>query len=187
MLVGSPIWGLICDRFGRRTGLFFYTLFTFIFGFVSSFSPSYAWILVFRCLVGFRIGGAQQVFTLNSEFLPIKRRAKFVIFSYMFWTVGGCFEVVLAILIMPKLGWRWLLGIYSVALLIFIILCIWLPESARFQLIKNRPDLADKILKRIANDNKSTLLEGELFVEVYLWFNYKLLNTLKFHFFPEAF
>jgi MFS family permease len=93
MLIGSPIWGFVCDRFGRRTGLFFCTLFTFIFGFVSSFSPSYAWILVFRCLVGFGIGGAPQVFTLNSEFLPLKRRAKFVIFSYMFWTIGGCLEV----------------------------------------------------------------------------------------------
>jgi MFS family permease len=99
--------------------------------------------------------------------LPLKRRAKFVIFSYMFWTIFGCLEVCLAILIMPKLGWRWLLGISSAPLLIFIFLCIWLPESARFQLINNRPDLAVKTLKRIADDNKSSLPEGELFTEVY--------------------
>ena len=58
----------------------------------------------------------------------------------MFWTIEGCFEVLLAILIMPKLEWKWLLSISLAPLLIFINLCIWLPESARFQLINNRPD-----------------------------------------------
>jgi MFS family permease len=167
MMLGSPFWGLICDRFGRRICLFFCSLFIFIFGFVSSFSPSYAWMLVFRGLVGFGIGGAPQAFTLNSEFLPIKKRAKFTFFTYMFWTVGGCCEVVLAYLVMPTLRWRWLLGITSAPLLIFIVLCIWLPESARFQLISNKPDLALKTLKRIADDNQKDLPDGDLVGEVF--------------------
>ena len=68
---------------------------------------------------------------------------------------------------MPKLGWRWLLGISSAPLLIFIFLCIWLPESARFQLISNKTDLALKTLKRIADDNKKDLPDGTLEIKVY--------------------
>ena len=65
---------------------------------------------------------------------------------------------------MPKLGWQWLLGFSSLPLLLFIVFCIWLPESARFHLTSNKPDLAFKTLKRIAEENGTTLPEGTLAV-----------------------
>ena len=129
-------------------------------------------MLIFRGFVGFGVGGAPQAFTLNSEFLPVEKRAKFTFFSYMFWTIGGCLEVLLAYLVMPTLGWRWLLGITSTPLILFLFLCIWLPESARFQVISNKPDLAIKTLKRIADDNKKCLPEGDLVAEVNSNFKY---------------
>ena len=162
MMLGSPIWGEICDRFGRRICLIFCTIFTLIFGFLSSFSSSLIMILIFRCLVGFGIGGAPQAVTLFSEFLPVKQRAKSVVFTNMFWSVGACFEVLLAILIMPKFGWRGLLGVSVIPLLIFLLLCIWLPESARFLMISNKSNMALKTLKRVADDNKKSLPEGSL-------------------------
>jgi MFS family permease len=165
MMLSSTIWGKISDKYGRRVCLFLCTAFTFLFGFVSSFSPSFVWILVFRGLVGFGIGGAPQAVTLLGEFLPLKQRARCLVFSVTYWSIGACFEVYLAILIMPTLGWRWFLGVSSIPLLIFLFLCFWLPESARFHLISNKPDLALKTLKRIADDNKSCLPEGIL--EIY--------------------
>ena len=92
----------------------------------------------------------------------MKHRAKCVSFSMMFWSIGACLEVVLAVLIIPLFGWRWLLGASSFPLLVFIFLCIWLPESARFHAISNKTDLAYKTLKRIADDNKVILPEGDL-------------------------
>ena len=80
----------------------------------------------------------------------------------MFWSIGACLEVLLAILIMPTLGWRWLLEISSAPLLVFICLCFWLPESARFRVISNKSDQALLTLERIADDNKTTLPEGDL-------------------------
>jgi MFS family permease len=162
MMLGSPTWGKICDTFGRKICLFFCTVFTFTFGLLSSFSPSFIYMLVFRGLVGFGIGGAPQAVTLCSEFLPLKQRAKSVAFSMMFWSIGACLEVLLAILIMPTLGWKWLLGISACPLLIFICLCFWLPESARFHVISNKSDQALKTLKRIAYENKVGLPEGDL-------------------------
>ena len=162
MMFGSPTWGKICDHYGRRICLFFCTIFTFCFGLLSSFSPSFVYMLVFRGLVGFGIGGAPQAVVLCSEFLPLKQRAKCVTFSMMFWSIGACLEVLLAILIMQTLGWRWLLGISSAPLLVFICLCFWLPESARFHVISNKSDQALLTLERIADDNKTTLPEGDL-------------------------
>jgi MFS family permease len=162
MMLGSPFWGKICDHYGRRICLFLCTIFTFAFGLLSSFSPSFVYMLVFRGLVGFGIGGAPQAVTLFSEFLPLKQRAKCVTFSMMFWSIGACLEVLLAILLMPTFGWKWLLGISASPLLIFICLCFWLPESARFHVISNKSHQALKTLKRIAYDNKVDFPEGDL-------------------------
>lgn len=37
----------------------------------------------------------------------------------IFWALGTVFEVLLAILVMPTLGWRWLLGLSTIPLFIF--------------------------------------------------------------------
>ena len=68
----------------------------------------------------------------------------------------------MAILVMPTLGWRWLLGFSSLPLIIFALFCAWLPESARFHLASGRPDLAYETLKRISVDNRAPLPEGRL-------------------------
>lgn len=41
----------------------------------------------------------------------------------IFWALGTVFEVLLAILVMPTLGWRWLLGLSTIPLFIFAFLC----------------------------------------------------------------
>ena len=38
--------------------------------------------------------------------------------------MGGTLEVLLAIAVMPKFGWRWLLALSSLPLVIFIILSL---------------------------------------------------------------
>ena len=76
---------------------------------------------------------------------------------------------------MPTLGWRWLLGISAIPLLIFVLFSFWLPESARFQLASGNRDLALKILERISKDNKKELPEGSLALNVeYSTFRMKL-------------
>jgi MFS family permease len=138
------------------------TLFTFYFGALSALSPVFIWLLVLRGLVGFGIGGAPQSVTLYAEFLPAKQRARCVILTNLFWSIGACLEVLLAIILMPSLGWRWLLGFSSLPLLIFALFCAWLPESARFHLASGQPDLALETLKRISIDNKVPLPDGKL-------------------------
>ncbi len=41
----------------------------------------------------------------------------------IFWALGTVFEVLLAILVMPTLGWRWLLALSTIPLFIFAFLC----------------------------------------------------------------
>lgn len=40
-----------------------------------------------------------------------------------FWALGACFEVALALVVMPKLGWQWLLALSTGPLLAFAVVC----------------------------------------------------------------
>jgi len=44
-----------------------------------------------------------------------------------FWALGACFEVLLALIIMPSLGWQWLLALSTIPLLAFALIT---PVSA---------------------------------------------------------
>ena len=48
MMVSSTFWGKISDRFGRKQALIVSGIFLFFYGFLSTFSPSYPWILCLR-------------------------------------------------------------------------------------------------------------------------------------------
>ncbi|WAR02689.1 SVOP-like protein [Mya arenaria] len=145
MMCSSGIWGVICDKYGRRSELILCSVFTCYFGFLSAFAPTFIWLLILRGLVGFGIGGAPQSVTLYSEFLPTASRATCVILVEIFWAIGACFEVLLALAVMPTLGWRWLLGLSAVPLLIFSCCCaaskrgsvrdLFIPELKKTTLI----------------------------------------------------
>lgn len=110
----------------------------------------------------------------------------------IFWALGTVFEVLLAILVMPTLGWRWLLGLSTIPLFIFAILCFvsmslhpsfslkkklcisaqavtlcfgccqWLPESARYDVLTGNQEKALATLKRIATENGVPMPLGKL-------------------------
>ncbi|XP_034728090.1 synaptic vesicle 2-related protein [Etheostoma cragini] len=162
MMISSSLWGNISDRYGRKTGLKMSVLWTMFYGVMSAFAPIYGWILVLRALVGFGIGGAPQSVTLYAEFLPMRSRATCILLIEIFWALGTVFEVLLAILVMPTLGWRWLLGLSTIPLFIFSILCFWLPESARYDVLTGNQEKALATLKRIATENGAPMPLGKL-------------------------
>ncbi|XP_041754022.1 synaptic vesicle 2-related protein isoform X1 [Coregonus clupeaformis] len=162
MMFSSTLWGNISDKYGRKVGLTMCMVWVLYYGFLSAFSPAYGWVLVLRGLVGFGIGGAPQSVTLYSEFLPRKSRATCIMLIEIFWALGAVFEVLLAIWIMPTMGWRWLLGLSTAPLVVFVTLCFWLPESPRFDVLSGNRKNAMKTLRLIAANNGKSMPVGEL-------------------------
>ncbi|CAL8115612.1 unnamed protein product [Orchesella dallaii] len=165
MMVSSPFWGDLSDKYGRRLALWVSVGLLYFYGTVSSFSPGYFWLVFLRCFVGFAIGCVPQSVTLYAEFLPTKQRARCVILLDCFWALGACLEVLLAIMVMPTLGWRWLLGLSALPILLFCIMCYWLPESVRFLAASGETEKAMTTLKRIASQNGRSMLLGRLIVD----------------------
>lgn len=157
MGVSSSWWGNVCDRHGRKVGLLLCAAWTTYFGFLSALSPNYTWLVILRFLTGFGIGGAPQSVTLYSEFLPVKTRSRCIMAIEVFWAIGTVFEVFLALLIMPTWGFRWLLAVSAIPLILVLLAFHYLPESARFNQARGRTDLAQSTLEYIAKVNGKRL------------------------------
>ncbi|XP_069028961.1 synaptic vesicle 2-related protein-like [Embiotoca jacksoni] len=160
--ISSPLWGSISDKYGRRVGLMICMCWTLYYGLLSAFTPVYGWLLVLRGLVGFGIGGAPQSVTLYSEFLPVKARGISIMLIAAFWAIGAVFEVLLALWIMPTLGWRWLLGLSTIPVAIFVCFSFWLPESPRFDVLTGRIEKATATLRRMAKENGKDMPRGKM-------------------------
>ena len=132
MLIGSPAFGSMADKFGRRATLITATSFMLYFGLLTAFAPSYNWVIFIRFVVGFAIGGAPQATTLYIEYLPSSVRAKGVLVMAIFWGIGGTLVAFLAWLVMPSYGWRVLVGLSTFPLFAFVLTSPWSPESPLF-------------------------------------------------------
>ncbi|KAK3759668.1 hypothetical protein RRG08_026052 [Elysia crispata] len=162
MATGSSFWGKMSDKHGRKTALALASSLIGYFGFLSAFSPMYLWMAICRFLVGCCLAALPQTVTLYSEYLPTQSRAASLIALEAFFAVGAAVEVIMALIIMPRLGWRYLMAFSALPVLFFPILSPWLPESARFLLTCGRHKEAVAMLDRIARDNGKTLPRGKL-------------------------
>lgn len=135
---------------------------TCYFGFLSALAPNYTWILLLRGLCGFGIGGAPQSVTIFSEFLPAATRARSIMAVEVYWAVGTVCEVILALIVMPIWGFRALLFVSAIPLLLFVAAAKYMPESPRYHVSIGRPDLAQKTLEDIARKNGKILPSGGL-------------------------
>jgi MFS family permease len=162
MMCGAFLFGIIADKYGRRRVIVTSAILNTLFGIFTAFAPSYYWILLARTLVGFALSGAAQGSTLMLEYLPSSSRATIIIMIELFWSLGGIFEYLMAMYIVPAYGWR-LLTILSALPISIVAACMYfIPESPRYYLASGRQEHAEHILKKIAMTNKRSLPHGKL-------------------------
>ena len=152
-LLGSLFWGRFADIYGRKMSFIAACIVISASGLLSAASPSYPWLLTFRALVGFGIGGSTVPFDLLAEFLPVSHRGSYLIYIEYFWTLGSLFVNGVAWMSMSSLGWRFLTYITAVPVTLALIFgAYYLPESPRWLMVMGRRNEAEKILINAAND-----------------------------------
>ncbi|KAI5274013.1 Transporter Svopl-Like [Manis pentadactyla] len=80
----------------------------------------------------------------------------------VFWLAGSLLIIGLASVVIPTVGWRWLIRIASIPGIILILAFKFIPESARFNVSTGNTQAALATLERIAKMNHSVLPEGRL-------------------------
>ena len=146
ILVGSITWGWLTDRVGRKLPLQIGSMIGLAGSVASALAPAYRWLLLFRFLVGFAIGGVPQVYaahinlellevmnsyyncilvfarsgTMLVEFTPTRQRALVIVTMQAFFGIGSAYAAGLAVLVMPSLGWRWFVFLCGLPMLLFV-------------------------------------------------------------------
>ena len=113
------------------------------------------WVLcLFRVLAGFGLGGAVPLdFSLFAEFLPTRNRGRWLVTLESFWGVGTVVAAALAWLLVPTLGWRWLLATSAIAGALVFWVRLRVPESPRYLAATGRVDEAEAVLGQVAREN----------------------------------
>lgn len=138
MMIGALFFGPVADRLGRKPVLICCALIAGVGALLTASATSLQWIMIFRLLTGFGIGGAMpNGIALTAEYMPSRARATGVTILFCGYSVGGAFGGYVAAALISRFGWRAVFMVGGVLPLIAaLIVLLWLPESLRFLLIK---------------------------------------------------
>ncbi|CAN4084621.1 unnamed protein product [Withania somnifera] len=176
MLIGAYFWGILADNYGRRKSLLIVAIVTTVCAFLSSFSPNYISLLILRVLVGIGLGGGPVYGSWFLEFVPSRNRGMWMVIYSTFWTIGTILEALLAMIVMPRLGWRWLLALSSLPSFAALVLYIFTVESPRHLCAEGRISDAYGILRKMAVTNRTKLPPGMLVSDQVMELNEELLG-----------
>jgi MFS transporter, AAHS family, 4-hydroxybenzoate transporter len=150
--IGALSFGPFADLFGRKGFMILAMVVFAIFSYMTAQSASLAQLLAYRFLAGLGLGGATPAFlAMGAELAPKRLRDVFVTVLFASFPAGGLIGSLTSAWVIPNFGWQAVFYIGAVApLVIAVILAIWLPESVRYLLARNkRLDAVRRTLEHI--------------------------------------
>jgi putative MFS transporter len=154
MFLGTVIFGMGSDRFGRRTAFLFMLLIYSAFTLLCAFAPDAWTLIVLRALAGIGIGAELVVIdTYVTEMVPSRVRGRYVAITQVVGFTAIPVVAGLSKLLVPTdwllEGWRWIMVIGSAGALLVWWLRRGLPESPRWLETAGRHEEAERIMSRI--------------------------------------
>src|SRR5256886_10628318 len=107
ILIGSPLFGYLGDRYGRKFAVIGSC---FIFGgftLAACWASSLQGLLNLRFVAGIGIGGLlPNLIALNAEYAPRRFRATMIILMFTGITFGGALPGAISVWLVPHYGWQ---------------------------------------------------------------------------------
>jgi AAHS family 4-hydroxybenzoate transporter-like MFS transporter len=140
----------LADRFGRKVVLVGAVLLFGAFSLASAYSTNVEQLLVLRFLTGLGLGaGMPNATTLLSEYTPERKKSLLVTSMFCGFNLGMAGGGFISAKLIPAFGWHSLLLIGGILpLILAVVLLVWLPESARYLVVRNRG--TDKVRKTLS-------------------------------------
>jgi PHS family inorganic phosphate transporter-like MFS transporter len=162
---GAIVFGRVADRLGRKRIYGFEVLILAAGAVASAFSPSIWWLVGFRAILGFGIGGDYPVSaTIMSEYANKSNRGRMVSLVFAMQGAGLIVGPALAIALLATgmshdMVWRLLLGFGAIPALSVFYLRRQLNETPRFQLAQME---AKEVDEKAREEGRPTGLRGVL-------------------------
>ncbi|XP_037703313.1 solute carrier family 22 member 13 isoform X2 [Choloepus didactylus] len=152
LLVGSLIFGPLCDRIGRKATILVQLLLVALLGLATAFVPSFELYVTMRFAVATAVAGyAFSNVTLLTEWVGPSQRTQAVVLALCAFSVG---QMALAGLAYGVPNWR-LFQIAGTAPVLLLFFYFWaLPESARWLLTRGRVEEAKQVIQKAASVNR---------------------------------
>ena len=120
---GGIFFGALADRVGRVRTLVLAILAYSVFTALTATAQTLAALLLWRCLVGFGMGGEWSAGSvLVSETWPAEHRGKAIGIMQSGWAIGYILAALISAVVLPRFGWRalFLIGILPAFLVAWI-------------------------------------------------------------------
>jgi sugar porter (SP) family MFS transporter len=158
--VGALVSGRLADRFGRRITIITVAVIFAIGALISAAAPDVVWLIIGRLVVGLAIGVSSYNAPLYiAEIAPAKNRGALVSLNQLAITFGIVVSYLVDYQLAEEDQWRLMFGLAVIPAVILAIGMLFLPETPRWLVSKNREKEAVAVLKRIRHPDD---VEGEL-------------------------
>lgn len=146
MAIGAILFGLLADRYDRKSILIISLLVFSIFNGLSALATSYAIFILLRFIVGAGLGGELPVAsTLISENAPKNIRGRAVVLLESFWAIGWLCSALISYFIIPKWGWKIAVIITSLTALYALIMRIHIRNETSTDIIRTKVSFSNRL------------------------------------------
>ncbi|XP_047346663.1 organic cation transporter protein [Vespa velutina] len=151
VMLGSMIFGALSDKFGRRPIFFLSLVIQLAGGILVAIVPEFISYVIFRLIVGSTTSGVFLVaYVIALEMVGPKKRLVAGVGCQLFFTTGYILTAGFAYLITD---WRMLQVAITIPSIAFLLYWWFIPESARWLLMKGRAEEAKDILQLASKEN----------------------------------
>jgi SP family galactose:H+ symporter-like MFS transporter len=150
-IIGAIFGGRIADAMGRRGSLLLLAVIFLVGALLTSISPSLAWFIGFRILVGIATGAASFIAPMFiGEMAPPAMRGGLMAFSQLAITIGIAVSYWVDLGFAARgMGWRPMFAIAFVPALLLGIGMLFLSDMPRWLASKGRWEEAGRVLERV--------------------------------------
>jgi sugar porter (SP) family MFS transporter len=169
--LGMMLSGPLSDRIGRRPVLRIAAALFAVSAVASAVAPSFFVLVIARMLGGLGVGAALIIAPMYiAEIAPPESRGRMVSFNqlnivigisaaffsnYLILTLGESDASWSAALRLAEWNWRWMLGIEALPAVVYLLALLFVPESPRWLVMRDREDEARAVLERVGGKERA--------------------------------
>jgi sugar porter (SP) family MFS transporter len=163
-IAGALGAGALADRLGRRRVLFGVAVVFAVGSVAAALSPSVGALAAARFLLGLAVGGASGMVPVYiAELAPARIRGGLMVFFQLMVAFGQLVSYLIGYALAQPGGWRWMFALAAIPSVALYTGMLFLPESPRWLIKRNRPEEALRVLQRVREPGDDTAAElGEI-------------------------